>query len=224
VVADDPADDFLDDFDDGGYLAALDPPHRDPETGVPDLPEKAQCSRHLFSSQDTPEAAAFTEDQTARPDILSPNTLHKVATQAIREGVPPTLGKKARKRSKKGAPASSCQPAPTKPVRVQDKVPIMNWRTYHVAGQPILPQKLLKTLTGDMRSLHDSVLTVEQRLLGMSSPSYPVFMAKVPKGMGFVDGSPGDMFFLRFDDIFDMFHMKRLHHTLVCLVTLSYLY
>ena len=42
--------------------------------------------------------------------------------------------------------------------------------------------------------------------------------------MGFVDKSPGDVFFLRFDDIFKMFHLQRLHHTLVRLVTLSMAY
>ena len=39
--------------------------------------------------------------------------------------------------------------------------------------------------------------------------------------MGFVDNSPGDLFFLRFDDIFNMFHLKRLHYTLVRLFSLS---
>jgi hypothetical protein len=148
-----------------------------------------------------------------------------VANQAIRGGIPPTLEKKGRKRSKKGAPASSSQPAPspTKPIWVQDRIPTKA-RTIHVAGEPILPPELLKTLTGDMRSLHVSVLTVEKHLLGMTSPTYPVFVAKVPKGMGFVDKSPGDVFFLRFDDIFDMYHLKRLHPTLVRLVALSLAY
>jgi hypothetical protein len=46
-------------------------------------------------------------------------------------------------------------------------------------------------------------------------------VAKVPKGMGFVDKAPGDVFFLQFDDIFNMFHLKRLHHTFVRLFLLS---
>ena len=46
-------------------------------------------------------------------------------------------------------------------------------------------------------------------------------MVKVPKGMGFVDKDPAEVFFLRFDDIFNMFHLKRLHPTLVRLVALS---
>jgi hypothetical protein len=39
--------------------------------------------------------------------------------------------------------------------------------------------------------------------------------------MGFVDTSPGDLFFLRFEDFFNMFNLKWLQHTLVRLVGLS---
>ena len=39
--------------------------------------------------------------------------------------------------------------------------------------------------------------------------------------MGFVDKSPGDLFFLRFDDIYNMFHLKWQHYTLVRLFSLS---
>jgi hypothetical protein len=55
----------------------------------------------------------------------------------------------------------------------------------------------------------------------MASPSYPVFFVRVPKKLGFIDRSPGDVFFLRFDDIFEMFHRRRLDPTLVRLVALS---
>ena len=55
----------------------------------------------------------------------------------------------------------------------------------------------------------------------MASPSYPVFVGMVPKGFGFVDTYPGDVMFLRFNDIFDMYHMRRLYPTFVRLVALS---
>ena len=58
----------------------------------------------------------------------------------------------------------------------------------------------------------------------MTDPTYPLFVAKVPKGMGVVKESPADLIFLRFDDIFNMFHLKRFHPTLVCLVALSMAY
>jgi hypothetical protein len=110
---------------------------------------------------------------------------------------------------------------PMKEIQSQDNIPIKGWREYHVAGQPILPPKALKTLNGDMRSLHDSVLTWEMHLLSMTFPSYPVFFVRVPKKLGFIDRSPGDVFFLRFDDIFEMFHRRHLDPTLVRLVALS---
>jgi hypothetical protein len=55
----------------------------------------------------------------------------------------------------------------------------------------------------------------------MTSPSYTVFFVRVPKKLGFVDKSPCDVFFLRFYDIFEMFHHHRLDPTLVRLVALS---
>jgi len=72
-----------------------------------------------------------------------------------------------------------------------------------------------------MRSVHDTVLHVEKELLKMKSPTYSVHVVKVPKGMGFVDINPAEVFFIRFDDIFNVFHLRRLHHTVVRLVALS---
>ena len=57
-------------------------------------------------------------------------------------------------------------------------------------GEPILPPHVVQNMTGDMRSVHDTVLHVEKELLKMKSPTYPVHVVKVPKGMGFVDKKP----------------------------------
>jgi hypothetical protein len=72
-----------------------------------------------------------------------------------------------------------------------------------------------------MRSLHDGILTIEKWRLLEKGQAYPVFVAKVPEGKGFVDKAPGDQIFLRFDDIFDMFHLNPLHHTFVRLFSLG---
>ena len=90
-----------------------------------------------------------------------------------------------------------------------------------MAGMPILSERMPTAASGDMRSLHDSVLIIETHLLRERDQAYSVFMAKVPEGRGFVDKAPGDLFFLRFADIFDMFHMNPLHHTFVRLFSLS---
>jgi hypothetical protein len=55
----------------------------------------------------------------------------------------------------------------------------------------------------------------------MKDPAYPIFTVKVPEGLGFVEEHPTDVLFLRFDDIFNMFHMKRLHPTMVRLFALN---
>jgi hypothetical protein len=91
----------------------------------------------------------------------------------------------------------------------------------HIAGEPMLNKKLLKVASGSMQSLHDGIWFTEQRLLGQKNPSYLIYVAKVPKGHGFVETTPGDMIFLRFDDIFSMFHVGRLHYSLVRLFVLS---
>ena len=58
----------------------------------------------------------------------------------------------------------------------------------------------------------------------MRYPTYPVFVAKVPTGFGFVDKAPADVFFLRFEDIFNMFHFQRLHRNWLRLFALAEAY
>ena len=145
----------------------------------------------------------------ARDAIISPGTL-KVAATAALGGADPIPGpKKGRKRNKK-----------PKPEVLPDVVPEMNWHEHHELGKPILPRHLLEKLRGDMRSLHDGIWHVEGRLLESPNPGYPLFVGKVPKGFGFVDSAPADIMFLRFEDIFKMYHQKRLHPSLVRLVAL----
>ena len=79
-----------------------------------------------------------------------------------------------------------------------------------MAGVPILPDNRLPLVSGEMRSLHESVLRRELELLKMKDPAYSVFAAKVPVDWGFCDKPPADVMFLRFDDIFNMFHTRRL--------------
>ena len=71
-----------------------------------------------------------------------------------------------------------------------------------MAGRAMLPPNMLNAATGAMRSLHDYVLSLEKRHLREKDVAYPVFVAKVPEGKGFVDSAIGGMIVLRFDDIF----------------------
>ena len=84
-----------------------------------------------------------------------------------------------------------------------------------MAGRPMLPTNLLNAATAAMRSLHDGVLTMEKRRLSKNDVAYPVFVAKVPEGKGFVDSTIRRMIVLWFDDIFAMFNLYPLHYTFI---------
>ena len=141
----------------------------------------------------------------ATPVELAPNKAPVVLDPYIPEPVKDSgvsMKKKARKRKKKTDLSG--------PSVMHDKI-YKHERKYHVLGEPILPLESLHTEVGDLRSLHDIIYRTENRLLGMEAPTYPVFVAKVPVGMTFVDYKPTDVFFLRFDDLFGMFHLERLN-------------
>ncbi|MCL8557263.1 hypothetical protein NAB29_19295, partial [Proteus mirabilis] len=157
-------------FADHGYGGDfMGPPSQEPNPtkDVRDLAgtaEKPSCNRRRlqFSSQETPPAADFTEPQIGEVrNIISPNTLKKAVCE--QNSVPLQEKKKARKRkTKKGA----SQPAPST-IRAQDGPPSPQdiSRRVHVAGRAMLPTNMLNAATGAMRSLHDSVLSLEKRRL-----------------------------------------------------------
>lgn len=213
-------------FNEHGYGDEfLGPPSQEPNPAKDDrdlagTAEKPNCNRRrLFSSQETPPAAAFTETQTAEVrNIISPNTLKKVVSE---QNSIPLQQKKQKGRKRKNNKGAS-QPAPST-IRAQDGPPAPKdiSRRVHVAGRPMLPTNLLNAATGAMRSLHDSVLSMEKRRLSENDVAYPVFVAKVPEGKGFVDSTIGRMIVLRFDDIFAMFNLHPLHYTFIRLFSLS---
>jgi hypothetical protein len=59
-----------------------------------------------------------------------------------------------------------------------------NWRGMHELGESILSEQALATISMDMRSLHDTILHLEKNLLMERSPTYPVFVVSMPKGIG----------------------------------------
>ena len=54
---------------------------------------------------------------------------------------------------------------------VLDKLPTP-WRKMHHIGLPMLPAHIVKQLTPEMKSLHETILTKEQLLLSEKNPSY----------------------------------------------------
>lgn len=178
-------------------------------------PAKLACQLRLFpSSQDTPPPATFTEPP--RPAVPLA-TLHRVVGETQHDSEKP---KKGRKRpSKKG------KDAPTKPVfRAQDGAAFQaNRPKVHVAGVGMMCPSMLDVAGTFMRSLHHICLYTEERRIKGNDPSYLVMMAKVPdrEELCFVHVPPGDIFFLRHTDIFDLLNGFRLHDTLVRLFSLN---
>jgi hypothetical protein len=110
--------------------------------------------------------------------------------------------KKIRKRKKNKA--SSEVPSPIQawdgPLPPKD----IAWRT-HVAGMPMLNHSMLSIAPSNMLSLHDAILYEETHRIKEKDEAYMVLAVKVPKGLGFVEASYADKFYLRYSDIFDMY-------------------
>ncbi|KAK1691934.1 hypothetical protein QYE76_008631 [Lolium multiflorum] len=180
---------------------------------------KYVCSKKLFDSQETADEEENPKEvaTAAIKNMLSPNTLRATATTAM-DG--PALQPKKRKRANKKDAQDKAAAKSKDKVPLLDKLP-NNWRPLHHLGQPMLPEHVVKKLTPDMRSLHETVLHVENLLLKSKDPGYPLFMAKVPTGMNFVEKYPADLCFIRFNDIFSIYRMQALHFSVVRLVALS---
>ena len=84
---------------------------------------------------------------------------------------------------------------------------------------------MLRAISGDLKFLHEIIPSTEKELLGQENPDrHPLFAAKVPKGLCFVDNDPAGVFFLRFEHIFDMFHFKHLDRSIIRLFVLNQAY
>ncbi|KAK1619205.1 hypothetical protein QYE76_024722 [Lolium multiflorum] len=60
-----------------------------------------------------------------------------------------------------------------------------------------------------------SIQYLEGILLKDKDPNYPVFTVKVPADPNFVQEDPADIFFIAFEDVFNLFHWKRLDYNLL---------
>ncbi|KAK1694249.1 hypothetical protein QYE76_010946 [Lolium multiflorum] len=181
---------------------------------------KTYCNkRRLFSSQETPPAADFTETQPIAEvrSVISPNTLKKACAEE--NAVPVNTKPKGRKRKKKDDKSAS-QPAP---IRAQDGPPVPKniEARVHVSGERMLIKRLYDAAPGPMRSLVDGIQFMEERRIRERDNGYPVYIAKVPSGHGFVDSGFAEKIFLRYDDIFAMLNSYPLHYTFIRLYSLS---
>ena len=146
---------------------------------------RVDCKKSLFmqSSQDTPPDAASTQHEQGegrRESVLSPTTLGAVVRGAMQDSQP-LAKKKHRKRplrrasaADKAAKASSSKSAP--PTDFADRVPMKGAALIQVASEPILPPKPLEGISGDLRRLHDHVLSTEKSLLASKDLGFMRFV------------------------------------------------
>ncbi|KAK1661301.1 hypothetical protein QYE76_049460 [Lolium multiflorum] len=75
--------------------------------------------------------------------------------------------------------------------------------------------------SGPMLPLQNTIIYLESVLLKEKDPNYPVFTVKVPSDQNFVNEDPADIFFIAFEDVFNLFHSKRLDYNLVRLYAIN---
>ena len=72
-----------------------------------------------------------------------------------------------------------------------------------------------------MLPLQHSIHYQESVLLKEKDPNYPVFSVKVPKDPNFVHEDPVDIFFIAFEDVFNLFYSKWFDYNLVRLYAIN---
>ena len=73
-----------------------------------------------------------------------------------------------------------------------------------------------------MLSLQEAILKLEDNLLKHENPNYPMFTVKVPKDLvDFIDEARTDLLFISYEDVFKLFHNRRLDYNLVRLYALN---
>ena len=69
--------------------------------------------------------------------------------------------------------------------------------------------------------MHTTILYLEEALLKEKDPSYPVFTVNVPEDPDFVHEDPAELFFIAFEDVFNLFHLRRLNYNMVRLYAIN---
>ncbi|KAK1670495.1 hypothetical protein QYE76_058654 [Lolium multiflorum] len=81
-------------------------------------------------------------------------------------------------------------------------------------GDPKIEEEFDRHFDMPTTSKH-SINYLESVLLKEKDPNYPVFSVKVPSDQNFVNEDPADIFFIAFEDVFNLFHSKRLDYNLL---------
>ena len=90
--------------------------------------------------------------------MLSPGTLG----QGLRKGLEGVPKKQERKRSGKIAASKPARAHSSQMMDSEERVPVKGAAMFHLTGEPMLPPKPLEALLGDLRRLHNHVLSSEK--------------------------------------------------------------
>ena len=118
--------------------------------------------------------------------MLSPATLG----QGLRKGQEGVPKKKERKRPVKIVASKQARAHSSQTVDFEERVPVKGAAMFHVTGNSMLPPKPPEALSGDLRRLHDHVMSIEKSPLASNDPGYPTYAAHVPEGKCYIDTWP----------------------------------
>ena len=165
---------------------------------------RTTCQRLSFSQNTPPEAGDQAPDKTG--NIFSPGTLQQTVYVGLTAPQPSPEMKNKKKHKKRSRPNASASQPPKIIRGREDTVPPRadGLTRVHVAGKPLLPPELLCLAKGPMLSLHEAILMMEGLLLKDKNPNYPVLTVQVPKNVDFVTEAPADLFFIAFEDVFNL--------------------
>ena len=122
--------------------------------------------------------------------MLSPTTLG----QGLRKGLEGVPKKKERKRPGKIDASKQARAHRSQTMDSEESVPVKGAAMFHLMGESMRPPKPLEALSGDLRRLHDHVLSTEKSLLASKDPGYPTYAARVPEGKCYADTRPAEVF------------------------------
>ena len=191
-------------------------------------------------SQETPPAAGVAAQDKPATGVFSPGTIAKSVAEGLRGQPWNNKPRRPPKKMPKGASASqppkmpkgskgasASQPTPMIIQGREDTIPPPPDKSAHMvheAGKPIVPPEMTHLATPAMISLSASISMLEGFLLKDRDPNYPAFTVQVPKeegGLVVVGEHPADLFFVAYEDVFNLFNQQRLNYNLVRLYALN---
>jgi hypothetical protein len=95
------------------------------------------------------------------------------------------------------------------------------WRKMHYLGEPMLPSEILKDMGAASRMCMTTLCIRRTNFSKRKILGTQYMWSRCPPMWALWMGTPGDLFFIRFEDIFRLLHIFWMDKSLVCLISLS---